>query len=97
LNTPRELDPQVSYGEYDYNILQNVYETLLWYNGANGNVTIPWLASNYTVSANGMEANFTLRSGIKFANGEDLNSTAVYFPMNKLLITDNAARTSFGT
>ena len=43
------------------------------------------------------EANFTLRSGIKFADGEDLNSTAVYFSLNKLVITDNAAPTSFGT
>lgn len=97
MNTPRELDPQVSYGEYDYNILQNVYETLLWYNGANGNQTIPWLASNYTLSVSGTEANFTLRSGIKFADGENMNSTAVYFSLNKLLITDNAAATSFGT
>ena len=97
MNTPRELDPQVSYGEYDYNILQNVYETLLWYNGANGNQTIPWLAANYTLSADGKTANFTLRSGIKFADGESLNSTAVYFSLNKLLIEDNAAPTSFGT
>lgn len=97
INTPRELDPQVSYGEYDYNILQNVYETLLWYNGANGNETIPWLAQNYTLSANGLSANFTLRSGITFADGEQLNSTAVYFALNKLLIEDNAAPESFGT
>lgn len=97
INTPRELDPQVSYGEYDYNILQNVYETLLWYNGANGNQTIPWLAANYTIAANGLTANFTLRSGIKFADGENLNSTAAYFALNKLLIEDNAAPESFGT
>src|SRR5579872_2896019 len=97
VNTPRELDPQVSYGEYDYNILQNVYETLLWYNGANGNATTPWLASNYTTSANGKTANFTIRSGIKFADGETLNSTSVYFAFNKLLIEDNAAPESFGT
>jgi peptide/nickel transport system substrate-binding protein len=97
LNTPRELDPQVSYGEYDYNILQNVYETLLWFNGANGNQTIPWLASNYTLSADGKIASFTLRSGINFADGEQLNSTAVYLSLTKLLITDNAAPSSFGT
>jgi len=97
LNTPRELDPQVSYGEYDYNILQNVYETLLWYNGANGSQTIPWLAANYTLSPDGKTANFTLRGGIKFADGEVLNSTAVYFSLNKLLIEDNAAPQSFGT
>jgi ABC-type transport system substrate-binding protein len=70
---------------------------LLWYNGANGNQTIPWLASNYTLSADGKQANFTLRSGIQFADGEAMNSTAVYFSLNKLLITDNAAPTSFGT
>ena len=77
--------------------MQNVYETLLWYTGTNGTTVIPWLAQNYTLSANGETANFTLRSGIKFADGETLNSTDVYFALNKLLIEDNSAPGSHGT
>jgi peptide/nickel transport system substrate-binding protein len=97
VNTPRQLDPQVSYAAYDYNILQNVYETLLWYSGTNGTNVIPWLAQNYTLSSDGKTANFTLRQGIEFADGEQLNSTSVYFSLNKLLIDDNSAPESHGT
>ena len=97
VNTPRELDPQVSYAEYDYNILQNLYETLLWYNGTTSSTVIPWLAQNYTISADGLHVQFTLRQGITFEDGEPLNSTAAYFALNRLLIEDGSAPNSFGT
>ncbi|MHB8567799.1 MAG: ABC transporter substrate-binding protein [Nitrososphaerales archaeon] len=95
--TPSYLDPQVSYYSYDYTILQNVYETLLWYNGSSSTAIIPWLAQNYTLSPDQKTASFTLRSGITFADGEPLNSSAVYFSLNKLLIDDSSAPTSHGT
>jgi ABC-type transport system substrate-binding protein len=94
VNTPQYLDPQVSYFEYDYNVLQNVYEPLLWYNGNDSTRTIPWLASNYTIASNGMSANFTLRQGITFADGEPFNATAVYFSLNRLLIDDGSSPVS---
>ncbi len=77
--------------------MQNIYEPLLWYNGANGTSTIPWLAQNYTISPNGTEAFFTLRSGITFQDGEPLNSTAVYFSLNRLLINDGSTPSTHGT
>jgi ABC-type transport system substrate-binding protein len=96
-STPEWLDPQVSYFSYDFVILQNVYESLLAYNGPNSTQTIPWLASNYTLSSiisNGTQkAYFTLRPGITFADGEPLNSTAVYFAFNKLLVDDSTSPT----
>ncbi|MDG6998627.1 MAG: hypothetical protein JRN15_05880 [Nitrososphaerota archaeon] len=96
-STIQYLDPQVSYYSYDYTILQNVYETLLWYNGSSSTQIIPWLAQNYTVSADGKTVSFTLRQGIQFQDGEQLNSTAVYFSLNKLLIEDGSSPVSHGT
>lgn len=87
------IDPGVSYYSYDYNIMQNVYEPLLDYNGT-GNTVIPWLAASYTSNSAGTEYNFTLRSGIKFADGEPLNSTAVYFALNRDLVMDGSAPTA---
>ncbi len=84
------LDPGVSYYSYDYNIMQNVYEPLLDYNGTTNQV-IPWLASSYTNNSAGTEYYFTLRSGIKFADGEPLNSTAVYFALNRDLVMDGSS------
>jgi ABC-type transport system substrate-binding protein len=97
LNTPENLDPDVAYFTYDQFIIENVYEPLLQYPGANSTFVVPWLASNYSVSPDGTSANFTLRSGIKFADGETLNSTAVYFSLNRLLIIDGSTTTTHGT
>ncbi len=97
MNTPENLDPDVSYFTYDQFLIENIYEPLLQYPGANSTYVVPWLASNYTVSADGTTANFTLRSGIKFADGEQLNSTAVYFSLNRLLIIDGSTPTTHGT
>ena len=83
-------DPSTSYFSYDYTYGQNVYETLLYFNGTSSSLTIPWLAQSYTESADGKTLNFTLRSGITFADGEQLNSTSVYFTFNRFLIDDAA-------
>ncbi len=95
--TYQYLDPQVSYYSFDFNILQNVYETLLAYKGTSGSQVTPWLAANYTMSSNNKTASFALRSGISFADGEQLNSTAVYFSLNRLLITDSSAPSGHGS
>ena len=96
-STTQYLDPQVSYFSYDYNILQNVYEPLLWYIGTSTTQVIPWLAKNYSLSADGKTMTFNLRQGITFQDGEQLNSTAVYFSLNKLLIEDASSPVSHGT
>ena len=38
------LDPAVSYYQYDYEILNDQFEKLLWYNGNSSTAIIPWLA-----------------------------------------------------
>jgi len=96
-NTVDYLDPHVSYTAFGYSILQNVYEPLLWYNGSCSSCIIPWLAQSYIVSPDLSTYNFTLRSGITFADGEPMNSTAVYFSLNRLLIEDGSTPVSHGT
>ncbi|MDA4114603.1 MAG: ABC transporter substrate-binding protein [Thaumarchaeota archaeon] len=95
--TPEYLDPGISYFSYDYNIMQNVYEPLLWYNASCSTCVIPWLAQSYTVSSDQKVYSFTLRSGITFADGEPLNSTAVYFSLNRLLVFDGSTPTGHAT
>lgn len=60
----------------------------MWYNSSDPSTVVPWLAQNYTTSANGTTLYFTLHSGIKFADGEPFNATSVYFSMNRLLVFD---------
>ena len=91
------LDPSVSFFSYDYNIMQNVYEPLIWFNGTCGTCVIPWLASSFTPSSDLKTYTFTLRSGIKFADGEPLNSTSVYFALNRILLEDGSTTVGHGT
>ncbi|MCL5068311.1 MAG: ABC transporter substrate-binding protein, partial [Thaumarchaeota archaeon] len=97
LYTPQYLDPQVSYSAFDYYVMANEFESLIYFNTTSASDVIPWLAQNYTVSPDGMTVNFTLRSNIFFADGEPLNSSAVYFSLNRLLIEDGSSPSSHGT
>lgn len=95
--TPEYLDPAVSYYSYDYNILQNVYEPLLWYNESCSTCIIPWLAQSFSGNTAGTQYTFTLRSGITFADGEALNASAVWFTLNRALINDGSTPVGYGT
>jgi ABC-type transport system substrate-binding protein len=96
-NTIFYLDPAVADDLYDPLVNENIYESLVQYNGSSPTQLIPWLASNYTVSSNEIDWNFTLRSGITFADGEPLNASAVYFSYYRTLLFDSNTPTSEGT
>lgn len=94
--TAQYLDPTVDYVEWDYGVLNNIYEYLFFYNGTSGSQIIPWLAESYTFSADKLTVNFKLRDGITFQDGEPFNSTAVYFSINRGFVIDSAAPTGYG-
>jgi ABC-type transport system substrate-binding protein len=97
VSTIQFLDPQVSYDIYGASVEQNIYEPLLWFSGSNGVNVVPWLAQNYTITNGGSTLTASLRSGIKFADGETLNSSDVYFTYNRLLVMDGSAPIGHGT
>lgn len=84
------LDPHVSYYQYDYEIDNNVYEKLLWYNGASSTEIIPWLAESYQTVSPTLYT-FKLRQGINFQDGTPFNAKAVWFSLNRLLIMDGTS------
>lgn len=92
--TAQYLDPHVSYYQFDYWILQNTVETLLWYNGPSATELIPLLAESMpteVAGSNGLSWEFKLRPNIKFQDGSPLNSTAVWFSFNRLLMKDGTS------
>jgi peptide/nickel transport system substrate-binding protein len=44
IGEPQYLDPAVDYETVGAEIITNVYETLVWYNGTNSSQIVPWLA-----------------------------------------------------
>jgi len=87
------LDPAVSYYTYDWEILNNQYEKLLWFNGNSATEIIPWLAESYT-QVSPTQYQFKLRQGITFQDGTPFNAQAVWFSLNRLLIIDGTSATN---
>jgi peptide/nickel transport system substrate-binding protein len=52
---------------------------------ANGKGTMPWLATGYTVSANGLTYTLTLRPGVKFSTGQAMTSADVKFSLEQTM------------
>ncbi|MCU1584032.1 MAG: Peptide transporter substrate-binding protein [Microbacteriaceae bacterium] len=72
---PTCLDPHVG-GNYPQALVATQYlESLVSKNKA-GDI-IPWLATKWTESANGLSWDFTLRKNVKFTDGTPLNAEAV--------------------
>src|SRR3989337_3566642 len=66
--TAQYLDPHVSYYQFDYWILQNTVETLLWYNGPSATELIPLLAESMpteVAGSNKLVWEFKLRPNIE--------------------------------
>jgi peptide/nickel transport system substrate-binding protein len=87
---PQTLDPAIDYETAGGNVLQNVYETLLWYQG-NTTTLIPWLATviptvaNGGISPDGLNYTFTIKSGVKFQDNSTMNAGDVVFSIQRAL------------
>jgi peptide/nickel transport system substrate-binding protein len=61
-----------------------IYEPLLQFDELKPGTWYPWLANNFTWSNGGSTITFTLRSGVKFTNGEAFNATDAAWEFNLL-------------
>jgi len=91
IGEPDTLDPAIDYETSGGNILQNCYETLLWYN-TNTTTLIPWLATaipsvaNGLISTNGLNYTFNLRQNVHMHDGTIMNASDVVFSLQRVLI-----------
>jgi peptide/nickel transport system substrate-binding protein len=61
-----------------------VYEPLLQFNLLKPGTIYPWLATHYSFSDGGKTVTFTLRSGVKFTDGEPFDAANVAWEFNLL-------------
>jgi len=86
------LDPALAYDTASGEILENVYDTLIFYDGAEPSKFVPSLAAEMpTLSADGMTYTFTLRPGVKFSDGTDLKASDVAFTFVRGLLQGGGA------
>jgi peptide/nickel transport system substrate-binding protein len=84
-----QLVPWTATAEQSVEVLQQLYSPLLS-TDSNGNL-IPGLAGLPTVSDNGDTYTFTLKSGVKFANGQPLTATDVKYTFDTIMNPASAA------
>ncbi len=91
IGEPDYLDPAVDYETAGGEVIQNCYETLVWYDGDSAADLIPMLATevptaeNGGISADGLTYTFNLRSNVKFHNGETMTSADVVYSFQRVL------------
>ena len=94
IGEPQFLDPAVDYETAGGEVLQNVYETLIWYQQGTESVTVlvPRLATvvpsiaNGGISADGKNYTFTLRTGVQFhSGGTNMTADDVVYSIQRVL------------
>ena len=89
---PYSFDPAVDYDIVGFEDIENVYETLLQYNGSSTSNEFPMVATEIPTVANGgispnyLNYTFQIRSGLKFSNGDPLNVWDVYVSYVRALL-----------
>jgi ABC-type transport system substrate-binding protein len=76
------LDPALVTDGGSFQVTNQIYETLVKYQP--GDTTpVPGLAESWAVSSDGLTWTFTLRPGVKFHDGTDLNAAAVQYNLER--------------
>jgi peptide/nickel transport system substrate-binding protein len=79
----KTLDPGRMFEPTGLMIDHTLYDTLLTYKGSDVTTPVPDLATSYTASADAKTFTFTLRKGVKFANGDPLTAADVVFSLTR--------------
>lgn len=84
--SPDTVDPQCTSGYY--NVALNVFDRLVEVHVDENGVSAigPSLATQWTVSDDGLNYTFTLREGVRFSNGAALTSSDVGYTLKRLLV-----------
>jgi len=88
------MDPAVAYDNASWSIITVLYDRLLDFKGADLSQFVPKLATtvptvaNGGISKDGKTYTFTIKSGVKFANGYPLTAEDVAYSIKRNMITD---------
>lgn len=84
------IDPADAYDYFGINVIQNLGDGLVDYKPGSSQY-VPALATSWSASADGTIWNFTLRQGVKFADGTKFNATDVKYSVDRQFAIQEAA------
>ena len=91
IGPPDSLDPAYAYDTASGEIIQAVYETLVFFDGESTTEFVPGLATEWTISEDGKTYRFKIRKGVKFHNGNDLTPEDVEYSFERGMVQDYGA------
>lgn len=94
MDLPANLDPAQILDVQSTQWGLNVYDNLYRYEG-NPAEFKPWLATEHTVSPDGLTWDFKLRQGVKFHDGSELTANDVVYTVQRLLALNRAPAAPF--
>src|SRR5580692_2579430 len=94
MDLPANLDPAQILDVQSTQWGLNAYDNLYRYEGNPAEMR-PWLATEHTVSADGLVWNFKLRQGVKFHDGSELTADDVVYTVQRLLAIGRAPAAPF--
>jgi peptide/nickel transport system substrate-binding protein len=83
------LDPHWSYDTASGEQLQYLYDTLLWYDGADTDAFVPRLATEWD-TVNATQIKFRIRTGVTFVEGGTLTPDDVEYSFERAMVLDRA-------
>ena len=83
---PETLDPALGYDTASNEVIQNVYESLVFYDGVSTDKFVPMLAESWDISEDGTVYTFKIRTGVKFHEGQDLTAEDVAYSFQRGLL-----------
>lgn len=84
------LDPGTTYDTGSGQVVENLYETLVTYQGNSLTELAPLLATEWNVADGGTEYRFTLRDGVKFHSGNDFKCADAEYTFRRNLVTNTS-------
>jgi peptide/nickel transport system substrate-binding protein len=80
----KTLDPARMFETTGLMIDRVLYDTLLTYKGSDVTKPVPDLATSFTAAPDGKTFTFTLRKGVKFANGDPVTASDVVYSLTRV-------------
>jgi peptide/nickel transport system substrate-binding protein len=80
------FDPALAYDTASGEVIQNIMETLVFYDGEATDKFVPMLAESWTTSPDGKVWTFKMRQGVKFHEGGDLTASDVAYSFQRGLL-----------
>lgn len=82
---PDQLDPHQTTAYASFQVLENVYDTLVEPDPENVGEFLPSLASEWEAGDDGLTWAFTLRDGVTFHDGSEFDSADVVYTFNRII------------